>query len=104
MKEKSSQIVQYRTGVKLSKDIEFSDINASPFARISHKVNANSGKNIVINGNQLDAHLTHTQTELRLGSEFKIGDSVKLGFDGGYTSGGGLKDSKDINLSFKYHF
>ena len=104
VKEKSSQIVQYRTGLKLSKDIEFSDINASPFARISHKVNANSGKNIVINGNQLDAHLTHTQTELRLGSEFKIGDSVKLGFDGGYTSGGGLKDSKDINLSLKYHF
>ncbi|MEG9077322.1 S6 family peptidase [Escherichia coli] len=104
VKEKRSQIVQYRTGVRLSKDIEFSGVNASPFARISHKINANSERNIIINGNQLDANLTNTQTELRLGSEFKIGNSIKLGFDGGYTSGGGLKGSKDISLSFRYNF
>ena len=102
--EAATRTLQYRVGLQVSQDMHFAGIPISPFVQVMHRMNAHAEETISINQHKLDADIYQSRTEMNIGNQLELGDSVQVGIQGGYITGGGLKDSKDISATLKYIF
>lgn len=102
--EEASQIMQYHLGLQTSKTTSLSGIEMTPFAQVIYRKNRHTGSTIKVNNQTLDAPISRYQTELSAGIQISPTASVKLNVQGGYITGGGLKDTKDLSLGLRYEF
>lgn len=102
--EDAIRSLQYRAGLKISKEMNVADMSVSPFLQVMYRANPQSGETVRVNDHSLQADLYRSRTELNTGADFAAGDAIRLSVQGGYVTGGGLKGSKDISAILKYVF
>lgn len=102
--EKTTNIIQYRAGLGISKDTIIASTDMSPFVQLMHKVNTAPLKSIQVNQHKLEASLYKDRTEFNIGNDIKFGEELQINVQGGYIMGGGLDASKEFGLTLKYQF
>lgn len=102
--EQAIHPLQYRAGLKISKDAMIKDLKTSPFIQLMQRVNSQPMKSVQVNQHKLEASLYHNRTEMNIGNDFEFTEDFQITVQGGYTMGGGLDASKELSATLKYNF